>query len=219
MTKVEDKILAQYVKFQHNMLQKVLKGLVDPIKLMNVQLPLIGQKYNPYLRLISESEYKNVSIPACKGGEKADIYNAEETGIVFTKLARVSNFKKYGINLPQPATEKIDVDVYEMYNKDADFKTLFGSLGSDLKSLVFESQEQIVKFVEKNNRWLCADNKETFFLFSEEIDGEEELFVASAYRQFGVNTNTYFLHFDTKWHAKNKYRIVVPATKTLESQS
>jgi hypothetical protein len=214
MTKVADKTLAEYLKFQHDMLERVLKGSVDPTELMNVQRPLIGQKSNPYLRLISGGE--TVTISACKGGEKANIYNAKKTfpGCID------SNFKGYGINLPQPATTKADVVVYEMYNKNADFKTLFGSLSSDLKSLAFESQEQIEKFCLENKQWLRTDGYGTFFLFTETVDGEEKFFVALV-RFYSGELKVFVarLSYGFVWGASSARRIAVPATKTLDTES
>ena len=214
MTKVEDQILAQYIKFQHDMLERVLEGIIDPIELMNVQRPLIGQKANPYLRLISGGE--TVTIPACKGGPKANIYNARKTFPGHID----SDFKKYGCDTPQPRTEKTEVKVYEMYKKNGDFRTLFGSLNSDLKSLAFESQEQIEKFAQENKQWLRSGAYGTFFLFTEKVNDEEKLFVASVYlRSTGLGVCVYYLSNDIVWRASYAHRIVVPATKTLDTQS
>jgi len=211
MSRVADKILAQYIRFQHDMLEGVLKGSVDPIALMNAQRQLIGQKTNPYLRLISGGE--TITIPACKGGEKANIYHAEETFPGYID----SDFNDYGINLPQPQTEETDVEVYEMYNKDADFRTLFDSLSSDLKSLAFESQEQIEKFVQKNERWLRTGGYETFFLFTEVVDGEERFFVADVNFDSGrLRVFVDYLSDFFVWNASFAHRFVVPATRTLE---
>lgn len=214
MTKVADKTLAQYVKFQHDMLERVLKGSIDPIALMNAQRPLIGQKANPYLRLISGGE--TVTISACKGGKNANIYHAKKTFPGYID----SDFNNYGINLPQPATEKTDVDVYEMYNKDADFRTLFGSLSSDLKNLTFESQEQIETFCQENKQWLRTGGYGTFFLFTEEVDGEEKFFVARVGFGSGeLRVCVRRLSLDRVWGASLAHRLVVPATKTSDTQS
>lgn len=214
MTKVADKTLAQYVKFQHDMLERVLKGSVDPIALMNAQRPLIGQKTNPYLRLVSGGE--TVTISACKGGPKANIYHAKKTFPGYID----SDFKNYGINLPQPATEKTDVDVYEMYNKNADFRTLFGSLSSDLKSCAFESQEQIETFCQENKQWLRTDGYGTFFLFTEKVNDEEKFFVALVFFDSGgLEACVNHLSRDFVWRASFAHRFVVPATKTSDTQS
>lgn len=214
MTKVADKTLAEYVKFQHDMLERVLKGSVNPIELMNAQRPLIGQKSNPYLRLISGGE--TVTISACKSGKKANIYNAKKTFPGYID----DDFKGYGINLPQPATQETDVEVYEMYNKNADFKTLFGSLSSDLKSLAFESQEQIEKFAQENKQWLRTDGYGTFFLFTEEVDGEEKIFVASVdFRSDGLSIDVRHLSIGRVWGAGSEHRLVIPATKSLETKN
>lgn len=214
MTKVADKTLAEYVKFQHDMLERVLKGSVNPIELMNVQRPLIGQKSNPYLRLISGGQ--TVSISACKGGKNANIYHAKKTFSGYIDL----DFKKYGCDTPQPATEKTDVDVYEMYKKDADFSTLFGSLSGDLKSLAFTSQEQIKKFAQENKEWLRKDGYGTFFLFTEKINSEEKIFVAHVrFNSDVLRVDVYHVSRDSVWDASYAHRVVVPATKRLETQS
>lgn len=214
MTKVADKTLAEYVKFQHDMLERVLKGSVNPIELMNAQRPLIGQKSNPYLRLISGGQ--TVSISACKGGKKASLAHAGKTFPGYVD----SDFKNYGINLTQPAAKKTDVDVYEMYNKNADFKTLFSSLSLDLKSLAFESQEQIEKFVQENEQWLRKDGYGTFFLFTEKINNEEKFFVASVYFfSDGLRVGVDHLSRGSVWIASNEHRLVLPATKSLETKN
>ncbi|MDH5442369.1 MAG: hypothetical protein OEX08_02075, partial [Candidatus Nomurabacteria bacterium] len=121
----------------------------------------------------------------------------------------------WGCDTPQPATKKTDVDVYEMYNKNADFKTLFGSLSSDLKSLVFESQGQIEKFAKENKEWLRTDGYGTFFLFIEKIDNEEKLFVAGVDQgSGGLMVGVHHLSFGHVWNACYAHRVVVPATKT-----
>lgn len=182
-------------------------------KLVEGNYKLVESK-NPYLRLMSGGE--TVTISACKGGPKANIYNAKKTFPGYID----SSFNACGINLPQPATAKTDIDVYEMYNKDADFKTLFGSLSSDLKSLAFESQEQIEKFAQENKQWLRTDGYGTFFLFTEEVDGEEKFFVADVH--FGSGGLLVFvdhLSYGRVWNASDARRVVVPATKTLDTQS
>jgi hypothetical protein len=171
-------------------------------------------KNNPYLRLISGGE--TVTISACKGGKTANIYHAKKTFPGYID----SDFKEYGINLPQPSTEKTDVNVYEMYNKDGNFNTLFGSLSSDLKSLAFESQEQIETFAKENTEWLRKDRYGTFFLFTEKVNGEEKVFVAYVRFHSGeLVVSVFHLSLGDVWRAKFAYRLVVPATKTLEPQS
>jgi len=188
----------------NNLSKETLRQLVES------NCELVEPK-NPYLRLISGSE--TVTISACKGGKKANIYNAKKTFPGYID----SDFKGYGINLLQPATDKIEVDVHEMYNKDADFKTLFGSLSSDLKSLAFESQEQIEKFCLENKQWLRTDGYGTFFLFTEEVDGEEKFFVAYVFFDSGeLWVDVFHLSCDCVWSAGDALRIVVPA-KTLDT--
>ncbi len=174
---------------------------------------------NPYLRLISGNE--TITIPACKGGEKANIYNAKETFLGYIDSNFDIFYDRYIINQPQPTTEKTEVKVYEMYNKDADFNTLFGSLGSDLKSLAFESQQQIEIFCKKNKQWLRKDGYATLFLFVEKVSGENKFFVAYVTLCSDGRLNVYINGFPrtTQWYAGHNYRIVVSATKISEPKS
>ncbi len=169
---------------------------------------------NPYLRLISGGQ--TVTISACKGGARANIYNAKK---IFSGYID-NNFENYGCNTPQPATEETEVLVYEMYNEDANFRTLFGSLGSDLKSLAFESQEQIVTFCKENKQWLRTDGLQTYFLFTEKVKDKEKFFVARVYFHAGkLEVSESYLLSGIWRSASNAHRIVVPATKTLKLQS
>jgi hypothetical protein len=167
---------------------------------------------NPYLRLISGNE--KITIPACKGGAKVNIFHAKET---FPRYID-PDFNNYGINLPQPVTKETKVKVYEMYNQSGNFKNLFNSLNQDLKSLAFESQEQILKFCSQNKQWLKADRYGTFFLFTEKVRNEKKFFLAYVYF-FGLQVIVFHLSSDEVWNATSARRIVVPITKKLESKS
>ena len=214
MTKVSDSQLGKFARFQHDIQQRVLSGGLDPEEVMNAIKPLIGRNINPYLRLISGGE--KVTISACKGGKNANIYNAKKTFPGYID----SDFKDYGINVPQPATKETDVAVYEMYNKNADFETLFGSLGTDLKSLAFESQEQIETFCQENKQWLRTDGYETFFLFAENVGGEENFFVADVGWDSGeLGVYVHRLPCVNVWDASYALRVVTPATRRLGAQS
>jgi len=168
---------------------------------------------NQYLRLISGNEI--ITIPACKGGKKANIYCAKKTfpgGID-------RNFSNYGCDTKQSATMEIRVQVYEMYKRDANFKTLFGVLSSNLKSLAFESQEQIAEFCKKHKQWLRKGGFGTFFLFTEIVEEEEKFFVASARFDSGglrACIDHLLLTDGVLWYAGNTPRVVVRETKPLE---
>jgi len=115
--------------------------------------------------------------------------------------------------------QETDVEVYEMYNKNADLRTLFGSLSSDLKSLAFESQEQIEKFVQKNERWLCTEGHGTSFLFTEVVNGEGKFFVARV--NFDDGLLAVFVDYLSDffvWNASFAHRFVVPSTGTSKSE-
>ncbi|MCA9352625.1 hypothetical protein KC901_00395 [Patescibacteria group bacterium] len=71
-------------------------------------------------------------------------------------------------------------EVYEMHKKNADAKPLFSSLNRGLKNIAFGSQEHIKKFIRENKKWLRKDGHGNFFLFTEIIGDEENLFGAIA---------------------------------------
>ncbi|MFT5281168.1 MAG: hypothetical protein ACI9AR_000626 [Flavobacteriaceae bacterium] len=130
--------------------------------------------------------------------------------------------------------------VYEMYNKDADFKTLLCSLCSDLikkygyqgiqdldlenegvrhevesslkkNNLVFEFQEQIQKFAQENKQWLRTDNHETFFPFTKKVNNEEKFFVEYIrICSHGLAVRGFQLSDGSTWTANNAHRVVVP---------
>lgn len=129
-------------------------------------------------------------------------------------------------------------EVHEMYWKDSDFKTLFGSLCPDLvkrygyttlpdvdinevkislkkNNMMFESLEQIETFCEENKQGLLKDNHRIFFLSTEEVDGEEEFFVVNV----GVGMIFYSLSVDVEWDVSLAYRFVIPTTKTSDTQN
>lgn len=191
-----------------NLSQKVRRQLFEG----NYEL---RQPKNPYLRLISGGE--TVTISACKGGRWASLAHAHET---FT--AGVDpNFKNWGLDQSQPTTQKTDVEVYETYNKDADPRILFGSLSSDLKSCAFDSQEQIETFCRENKKWLRKGGYATFFLFTEEVDGEEKFFVTDVYLDSdGLEVCVEHLSESADMcFASSAHRVMVPATKNLEPKN
>lgn len=193
---------------------------------------------NPYFRLISGGE--TVTISACKGGKKANIYHAKKTFPGYID----PGFNNYGINLPQPATEETEVLVYEIYKNRVDFKTLFGSLCPDLvkkysytglpdvdinevktslkqNNILFESQEQIETFCQENKQWLRTDSYGIFFLFIEEVNGEEKFFVAYVhFDSGGLEVRVYPLSYGLVWwDGSSAHRFVAPATKNSDTQS
>lgn len=82
------------------------------------------------------------------------------------------DFKNWNLNNPQASTKEMRVEVYEMV-KDADFKTMFGSLNEDSDKLCL-TQSQIVDFC-KNHKDRLHPGMATFFLFKE----DNNYFVAS----------------------------------------
>ncbi len=117
------------------------------------------------------------------------------------------NFKNYGTNVPSPATEQIEVAVYEIV-KNGNLETIFGSFGDDLARLCLP-QDKIIQFVKKYREWLQKDGSATLFLFQV---GHNKFFVAS----IGMNTKTALgasvAHFsyDNVWDAQFSPRVVVP---------
>jgi hypothetical protein len=116
--------------------------------------------------------------------------------------------------------ERKDFLVYEMYNKDADFKTLFGSLSSDLKSLSFDSRDEIKKFALENKQSLQIRSCPTFFLFAEIVDNREKFFVARVdFLSNAMYMERFCLLNDYVWNSSSAYRFVVPVAKPLDTQS
>lgn len=186
----------------NNLPKKILRQLVDD------NYEFIKKSKNPYLRLVSRGE--NLTISACKEGEKANISNSGKTFLGSV----VSDLNNYGINTPQPATMEVNVAVYEMHNKNGSFKTLFTSLDSNLKNLAFESQKQIEKFAQENKQWLRTDGYGTFFLFTENVGDEEKFFVADVFfSPGGLEVDVDHLSCNCCWNASDSHRIVVPVVK------
>ena len=120
------------------------------------------------------------------------------------------DFQKWGTNQAGADTEATPVDVLEM-SKDGTCKKLFGSFGSDVRSLCL-SQPQIVEFCRSHREHLEQDGSGTFFLFAVKRKNEEEydLFVAYVLVNGGRLTAVVF-HFahDDVWHADYRRRLVV----------
>ncbi|MFT5280633.1 MAG: hypothetical protein ACI9AR_000055 [Flavobacteriaceae bacterium] len=131
-------------------------------------------------------------------------------------------------------------EMYNKYNKSADFKTLFVSLCPDLvkkyrykgikkldlenedvrheieqslkkNNLAFESQEQLETFCQENKQWLLTRMRGKFFLFTAKVKGEEKFFVACVNFVSG-ELNIYVRCFssDIRWPAHHPFTFVVP---------
>jgi|GEM_PF-4611398 len=87
---------AQNFPFTNLSSDDVQEFIKNPKKFCALFANIINPKINAYLRLISVGE--TITIPACKGGEKANIYHAKKTFPGDIDY----NFDDYGINLPQP---------------------------------------------------------------------------------------------------------------------
>ncbi len=158
------------------------------------------KKNSQYLALVEHKE--KIIIPACKGGQKAVLAFADH---VFSHYIDpdVNNYK---INLAQPPTKETEVDIYEMCGEDTDFSELFHSLSSDLSTLCFKSQEQIIKFAQIHKIKLYEFGN--LFLFSE----LEKFYVANIdTASNGLWLNVYLLTARRKrLLAGIGYRIIVP---------
>lgn len=127
---------------------------------------------NPYINLVSTEH--NVIISECLGGIKASLAYAQK---IFSGFLD-SNFKKWNLDTAQPATEKIDVEVWEISSRYGDYSEIYNAFNVELKNLKFNSQEQIEKFVYENwGKWLRPEGYALLFLFSEIINNKEEFFV------------------------------------------
>ncbi|MCF7820442.1 MAG: hypothetical protein K9M44_03165 [Candidatus Pacebacteria bacterium] len=114
------------------------------------------------------------------------------------------DFKNWNLDNFQASTKEMPVEAYEVV-KDADFKTMLGSLNEDLDKLCL-TQSQIVDFC-KNYKDRLNPNWGTFFLFKE----GSRYFVAFVY-VYSVGLFVYVHHFEYAfvWLAGYAHRLVVP---------
>lgn len=116
-------------------------------------------------------------------------------------------FKNWGTDVVGEDTSEQMLDILEM-KKEGDYRTLFGSLSTDPRSLR-SSQGQIVEFCRTHSDLLRQEEYGygTFFLF----EVKDELFVALVRVGSGA-LRVYVDRFadGDVWHAGNRPRLVVP---------
>lgn len=185
--------------------------------------------FNPYLRILSDIPVKN--IPACLGGIRGSIAHAHSTFVSID-----TQFNSIHLKTRQPRTHTTPARVYEMNpRRNATFLTLFGSLCTDLvkryrysnlhklrierveqsllhQGIVFDSQEQITKFVQRNEHCFHAYDLGMFFLFSEMVQDRKKVYVARVCSSFKEEKQIglYDLNYRTVWYAQHRHRIATP---------
>lgn len=175
------------------------------------QLALLTE--TSHLRLISADQ--QVKISACAGGPRASLAYAGKT---FTGYLD-GDFTAWKLDTKQPATEETSVSVYETHKADGTLKQIFSSFNKDLKTLCFQSQEQVETFAKENRQWLRTDGYGTLFLFTEKVDNNKEEFFVAYVRLGGgeLRVYVYRLSNDFVWGASHRRRIVVPATEPVQA--
>lgn len=141
------------------------------------------------------------SIEALPAGQTT-IASAKE---VFGNVTYNKDFRR--LDNEQPATEKTNVNIYEL-KRNADFFQMFSSLNTDLDKLCL-TQSQIVSYCQKN-RWHLRQYFATFFLVKE----NDEFFVAIVnLKNDGLGRPTIY-HYpfksDNVWKAEHYYCLVSP---------
>ncbi|MEA3449898.1 MAG: hypothetical protein U9Q85_02875 [Patescibacteria group bacterium] len=164
--------------------------------------PLHVTKDKLFLRLISDESL------AVKATDKKRII--AEANDVFKWVD--PDFKNWGADEVGSETDKIPTYMYEM-EKNGKFQELFGSIG-DIKKICF-TQEQIISFVEKRNRF-WTDRYAIFFLFRSKNTNFEntplgEFFVACVSMvSVGLYVYVRQLQDSYVWDSGRRHRVVVP---------
>jgi len=155
------------------------------------------------LQIVSEDgkELKDLIIGSCDGQT-----TFAQSGDVF-KGYLDSDFENWGLDKPGEATEETKVNVYEMAGEDANYKKMFGSLGSPEDIAL--TQHQAIEFINKYPKHLRQGGYATFFLF--QVDGK--FFVASVcVKSYGLVVIVFKFGFDFVWDAGRRLRLVAKAT-------
>lgn len=213
---------------QVDLLQKIRSGKISLEELqlfLNLspkkRAELLGMKL-PQQTLVTETSHlrlfsggQEVMISACVGGTRASLAYADKT---FTGYMD-GDFKNWEIDTEQPATEAMLVLVYELH-KDGNLMDIYNSFNVHKETLAFRSQEQVEKFVIENCTWLQTGGGGTFFLFTEEVKGKEEFFVASV--EFDGDSRRLKVRVDGLWYgyvwaARLRHRFAVSATGLLST--
>jgi len=117
------------------------------------------------------------------------------------------DFVGYDANEAGADTPATGATVLEMYEEDADFETMFGSVAENVDTLRF-TQSQIIGFCEKHRNLLRDDGWATFFLFK----SKGKFFVASVGVVGGGSLEVFVFRFSYGYvrHAGRRRRVVVP---------
>ncbi len=152
-------------------------------------------------RLISGAE--TLTIPATVG--KRTIAKAKK---VFTAYLD-ADFKGWGLDIESNPTPETLVEVHELI-RDGNFAQIYGDLDVPLTKLVL-TQDQIIAFVETHKKWLRTDGYGTFFLFKENVKGEDKFFVAGVrVVSGGLDVGVDEFSSDYVWYGVYSHRFVIP---------
>lgn len=155
--RVPDAVIAAFARQQHDWMERVLKGSLDPHKVARAVQIIIDQQRGGGNTLRCISKNTSITIDDCDGSET--LASAHE---VFASSVD-SGFKNLNINEPGIATKETLVMIHELV-KDATFAQMFNSFGIKLDDLCL-TQHQIKAFCKKYPNWLRVDDYATFFLF------------------------------------------------------
>lgn len=139
------------------------------------------------------------------------------------------DFKNLDLDEEQRASEKTEVDVYEL-KKNANFFQMFTSLNNDLNKLCL-TQDQIVNFCKNHSKHFVQNGGGTFFLSKKKNQSKNyffkfldyffkifsrknsEFFVVRAIaRSCGLGVDIICFEFVYIWRAEDSYRLVVPVS-------
>ncbi len=198
MTKVADERLGAFMRFQHDITERVIRGSLDPEEVENALRSLIGQRSKKgILKLLTGSE--TLMLDDLDG--KETLATAKE--VFLSGIDR--DFEKRGINNAGIATKEQAVNVYEMV-EDSTFELMFSSLKADFDKLCL-TQAQIKNFCKKHPNWLRKDGYATFFL----CKVYEQFFVVVVDEDSdGLGVRVRRFEDDRVWYAEDPIRMVVP---------
>ena len=174
-------------------------------KFLDVHIPLSPEK-TKHLKLISGEEI--LTLDACNG---SDVITSDNKG-PFDYVD--GDFVDWEANEYGSDTTETEVGVYEM-TSNANFQNLFGSFSTNLDDVCMTTS-QIKNFCTKFRNWLRTDGYSTFFLFK----SKGKFFVADVSFYSG-ELEVYVNHLSdvNTWYAGCARRIVLPATKHLDTKS
>lgn len=197
--RVPDDVVAKFARKQHDWMERVLKGSLDPVEVAKAIQNIIdrGTQTNLTLRLLYAD--RTIVIPTCDGTQT--IAQAKGT----FPYGIDSDFKNWELDKSGGATGETAVQVHELA-QNATFAKMFGSLGADLNKLCL-TQHQIKTFCEQHTSWLRTDGYATFFLFKE---GEQFVVAIVHVYSGGLYVRARRFKHDSVWNAGGQYRLVSP---------